>query len=147
MMTGDAIQSRLSLRVTFHAKAHVEFYDRHDSIHGLHRSVAVLTGDARVNVRAMREPDEVGQGVNAVPADFEGRLAMIVPGTGDGLDAAGSSTPVASHATRDRRHSRVVGSSRVLVTVLAGNLVYAGVDPMAEWNGLDHVGTRQPRSL
>jgi hypothetical protein len=147
MMTGDTIQSRLSLRVTFHAKAHVDFYDRHDSIHSLHRSVAVLTGDGRVNVRAMGEPHEVGQGVNAIPADFEGRLAVIGPGTGDGLDAAGSSTPVASHATRYRRHPRTVGSSRVLVTVLAGNLVYARVDPMTEWNRLDHVGTRQPRPL
>jgi len=147
MMTGDAIQRRMALRVTFHAKAHVDFYDRDDSIHSLHRSVAVLTGDACVNVRAMREPHEVGQGVNAVPADFEGRPAVIVPGTGDGLDAAGSSTPVASDATRDRRHPRIVGPSRVLVTVLAGNLVYAGVDSMAEWNGLDHVGTRQPRPL
>jgi hypothetical protein len=147
MVTGDAIQGRLSLRVTFHAKAHVDFYDRHDSIHGLHRSVTVLTSDASVNVRAMRELNEVGEGINAVPTDFEGRLAVIVPGTGDRVDAAGSPAPVASDAARDRWHPRVVGSPRVLVTVLTGDLVDAGVDPMAEWNRLDHVGAWQPRPL
>src|SRR5215469_10072509 len=118
MVTGDAIQGRLSLRVTFHAKAHVDFYDRHDPIHSLDRSMTVLTSNARVNVRAMRELHEIGQGINPVPADFEGRLAVIVPGTGDGLDAADSAAPVASDAARDRRYSRVVGSPRVLVTVL-----------------------------
>jgi len=147
MVTGDAIQGRLSLRVAFHAKAHVDFYDRHDSIHCLHRSVTVLTSDARVNVGAMRELHEVGQGINPVPADFERRLAVIVPGTRDRLDAAGSSAPVASDAARDRRHPGVIGSPRVLVTVFARNLVYPGVDPMTEWNRLDHVGPGQPGPL
>jgi hypothetical protein len=147
MVTGDAIQGRLSLRVAFHAKAHVDFYDRHDSIHGLDRSVTVLTSDARVNVRAMRELHEVGQGINTLPADFEGRLAVIVPSTGDGLDAAHRPAPVASDAARDGRHPRVVGSSRVLVTILTGNLVYPGVDPMTEWNRLDYVVSWQPRPL
>jgi hypothetical protein len=147
MVTGDAVQGRLSLRVAFHAKAHVDFYDRHDSIHGLDRSVTVLTSDARMNVRAMCELHEVGQGINTVPADFEGRLAVIVPGTSDGLDAAHRPTPVASDAARDRRYTGVVGSPRVLVTVLTGNLVYPGVDPMTEWNRLDHVVSWQPRPL
>ena len=147
MVTGDAIQGRLSLRVTFHAKAHVDFYDRHHSIHGLHRSVTVLTSDPRMNVRAMRELHEVGEGINALPANFERRLAVIIPGAGDGLNAAGNSAPVASDATRDRRYPGVVGSPRVLVTVLTGDLVNAGVDPMAEWNRLDHVGAWQPRPL
>jgi hypothetical protein len=146
-MTGDTIQRRLSLRVTFHAEAHVDFYDRHDSIHSLHRSVTVLTSDARVDVRAMREPHEIRQGINAVPANFEGRLAVVVPGTGDRLDAAGGATPVASDAAGDRRNARVFGSPRVLVTVLTGNFIYAGVDPMAEWNRLDHVGAWQPGPL
>src|SRR6516164_7360989 len=143
MVTGDAIQGRLSLRVAFHAKAHVDFYDRHDSIHGLDRSMTVLTTDARVNVRAVRELHEVGQCINTVPADFERRLAVIVPGPRDGLDAADSPAPVASDAACDRRYPRVVGSPRILVTVLTGNLVYPGVDPMTEWNRLDHVGSWQ----
>ena len=147
MVTGDAIQGRLSLRVAFHAKAHVDFYDRHDSIHSLDRSVTVLTSDARMNVRAMRELHEVGQGINTLPADFEGRLAVIVPGTSDGLDAAHRPAPVASNAARDRRYTGVVGSPRVLVAVLTGNLVYPGVDPMTEWHRLDHVVSWQPRPL
>ena len=105
MVTGDAIQGRLSLRVAFHAKAHVDFYDRHDPIHCVHRSVTVLTSDARVNVHAMRELHEVGQGINSVPADFERRLTVIVPGTGDGLNAAGSSAPVTSDTALDGRNS------------------------------------------
>src|SRR5262249_31545397 len=123
MMTGDAIQRRMALRVTFHAKAHVDLYDWHDSIHRLHRPVTVLTSDPRVDVRAMREPHEIRQGINTVPANFEGRLAVAIPGTGDGLDAAPGAAPVASDAASDGRHSRVFGSPRVLVTVLTGNLV------------------------
>ena len=147
MMTIDAVQRRLALRVTFHAEAHVDFFDRHHPIHRLDRAVTLLTRDPGMDMRAMRELYEVRQGVHPVPSNLERRLLVVVPCTRHRLDAPSDATAVASDTSRDGRHARVLGSARVLVTILAGNFVDAGVDAMAEGYRLDDVRPWRPRPL
>ncbi len=147
MMTIDAVERRFALRVTFHAEAHVDFLDRHDSIHSFDRPVTLLTRNAGMNVRAMRESYEVRQRVNAVPSNLERRLLMVAPSPRDRIDSTGNPAAVASNASLNRRHTRSFGAPGVLVTILAGNFVDAGVDAMAERNWLDHVGAWGPGAL
>src|SRR5262249_17958598 len=57
-----------------HAPAHAEIGDLTDALHALHRSVALLAGNARADVRPMIEIREVGQRMNAGPGDGTGVL-------------------------------------------------------------------------
>ena len=147
MMTIDAVQRRLALRVTFHAEAHVDFLHRHHPVHRLDRTVALLAREPGMDMRAMRELYEVRQGVHPVPSNLERGLIVIAPRAGDRLNSAGDSAAMASDASRDRRHARVLRAARILVAVLAGNLVDAGVNAMAERHRLDNVGARRPRAF
>ncbi len=146
-MTGHAVEACLSLRMTLDAKAHVDFFYRHHSIHVLNIAVALLAFDSGMDMRAMRKLDEIGQRINAVPSNLERRLRMIVPRPCDRLDPADDSAAMASHASLDRRDACVLRAARVFMTVLAGNLVHPGMNPMAEGYGLYHVHPRQPRTL
>src|SRR5258708_6675372 len=106
-MTADAIKSGAALGVAIDAKAHVDFYSRDDSIHRFDRAVTVLALDAGMDMRVVREADEVGHRVDAVPLDFKRRLSVIGPWTRDRLDsAAGDSAAVASNASGDRGNTR-----------------------------------------
>ena len=101
-MTADAVQRGFALGMAIDAKAHVDFINRHDAIHRLDRSVTALALDSGVDMRVMREADEVGQRVHAVPLDFERRLRVVGPWTSDRLDSTfGDSVAVASDASRD----------------------------------------------
>src|SRR5260370_42161242 len=101
-MTADAIESGAAFGVAIDAKAHVDFYCGHDSIHRFDRAVTVLTLDAGMDMRVVREADEVGHRVDAVPLDFERRVSGVGPPPGGGLDsAAGDSAAVAFDASRD----------------------------------------------
>src|SRR5260370_15305167 len=82
-MTSDAVERGFALGVAIDAKVHVDFIDGHDAIHRLDRSVTALALDSGVDMRVMREANEVGQRVNAVPLDFERRLRVGGPGPGD----------------------------------------------------------------
>jgi hypothetical protein len=144
-MTSDAVERGVALGVAIDAEAHVDFICGHDSIHRLDWSVTVLALDSGVDMRVMREADEVGQRVHAVPVDFERRLRVVGPRTSDRLDSTfGDSVAVASDASRDRWHARLLGSRRVSMAVLAWDLVDPGVDSMAEWDWLMDVGARRP---
>src|SRR6267154_6265558 len=113
-MTSDAVERGFALGVAIDAKVHVDFINRHDAIHRLDRSVTALALDSGVDMRVMREADEVGQRVDAVPMDFERRLRVVGPGTSDGLDSTfGDSVAVASDASRDGGNARLRGSRRV----------------------------------
>jgi hypothetical protein len=133
--------------MTLHAKAHVDFFDRHHPIHVLNIAVALLTLDSGMDMRAMRKLYEIGQRIDPVPSNLERRLRMIVPRPCDRLDSAHDSAAMTSHAALDRRYAGVLGTARVLMAVLAGNLVDPGMNPMAERYRLDHVHPRQPRTL
>ena len=147
-MTDNAVERRFFLRVTVHAKAHVDFMHRHHAIHRLHRPVTSLAFYPRMYMRPMREAHEVRQRVNAIPLDLERGRRVVRPRPRHRLDAAaGNSVAMASDASRDRWNTRFGRSARILMAVLAGNLVHAGMDAMAEWDRLDDIGTRRPRPL
>jgi len=147
-MTADAVERGFALGVAIDAKAHVDFINGHDAIHGLDRSVTALALDSGVDMRVMREADEVGQRVNPVPVDFERRLRVVGPWTGDWLDSTfGDSVAVASDASRDRWNARLRRPRRVRMAVLTWNLVDPGMDAMTERDRLNDVGTRRPRPL
>src|SRR5216683_6594407 len=144
-MTADAVQRGFALGVAIDAEAHVDFKDRHDAIHRLDRSVTALALDSGVDMRVMREADEVGERVHAVPLDFERRLRVVGPWTSDWLDSTfGDSVAVASDASRDRWHTRLRGSSRIGMAVLTWDLVDSGVDSMTKRDRLNDVCARRP---
>src|ERR1700735_2930490 len=106
-MTANAVERRFFLRVTVHAKAHVDFMHRHHAIHRLHRPVTALAFYSRVYMRPMREAHEVGQRVHAIPLDLERSRRVVRPRPSHRLDAAaGYSVAMASDASRDRWNSR-----------------------------------------
>ena len=147
-MTSDAVECRFALRVTIDAKAHVDFDDRHYAIHRLYRAVTVLAFDPGVDMRPMREANEVRHRIYAVPLDFERRLRVIGPRTRHRLDSAGRSVvTVASHASRDRGNSGLRRPARVGMAVLTRDLVDPGVDSMTERDRLNDIRARRPWPL
>jgi hypothetical protein len=134
-------------RVTVDAKAHVDFMDWHDSIHRPHIAVTFLTLNAGIDVRLMREANEIGKRVNAIPLDLEWRPLVVSPWTRHRLDAADHTGAVTSDASRDWWSASGLRSSRILVAVLTRNLIDAGVNAMTERNRLLHIGSGSPRTL
>src|SRR4030081_356624 len=121
-MTSDAVERGFALGVAIDAEVHVDFIDRHDAIHCLDRSVTALALDPGVDMRVMRKADEIGERVHAVPVDFERRLRVVGPWTGDRLDSTlGDSVAVASNASLDRWNPGLRGSSRVGMAVLTSD--------------------------
>ena len=147
MMANRAVDGRFAFGVTFDAEAHIDFMHRHDAIHRLNVAVTFLAFNAGGDVRLMREAHEIRQRVNTIPLDLEGRPRVISPCTRDRLNAADKRSAVASHAFGDRRRTRGLRTSRILMTVLTGNLVVAGVDAMTEGDRLFDIGARRPWAL
>jgi hypothetical protein len=85
MVANKAFLGCAALAMAIEAEAHIDFVDRFHTIHRLNRSMAFLARDARPDVWFMGKADEIGQGVDSVPADFERRLLMIRPWTLDRL--------------------------------------------------------------
>jgi hypothetical protein len=133
--------------MTLDAKAHVDFVHRHDAIHRLNVTVTFLALHAGGDMRLMREAHEVRQRVNAIPLDLEWRLGVIGPWSGDRLDATHDRRAVASDASRYRWNTGALRTSRILVAVLTGNLIDAGVDAMTERDRLFDIGARSPWAL
>jgi len=147
-MTSDAVERGFALGVAIDAKVHVDFIDGHDAIHRLDRSVTALALDSGVDMRVMREADEVGERVHPVPLDFERRLRVVGPWTSDRLDSTfGDSVAVASNASRDRWNARLRRSRRVRMAVLTWDLVDPGVDAMTERDRLNDVCACRPWPL
>jgi hypothetical protein len=147
-MTSNAVEGGSALGMAIDAKAHVDFNDWHYAIHRVDRAMTALTLDSGVDMRPMREADEVGQRVHPVPLDFERRLRVVSPGARDWLDsAAGNSVAVASHASRDRWNTRLRRPTRISMAVLTWDLVDPGVDSMTERDWLNDVCARRPRPL
>ena len=123
------------------------FMHRLYSFHRFDRAMAGLTGQAGIDMRTMGEAYEVGQRVDPVPANFEIGLRGIGPGTSHRQQSAVLLAAVASHAALHGRHARGRGTPRVLVAILAGNLIDPGVNAMAKGDGLLNVVARSPRPL
>src|SRR5437870_4838819 len=135
-MADKTVLRGAALSVTIDAKAHVDFVHRHHPIHRLDRTVALLASNARPDMGFMHEFHEVGQGIDPIPANLERWLMVIGPRLRDRLDSAEQSAAVTADTARHRRHPGGGRPAGVLMAVLAGNLVDAGMDAMAEWNGL-----------
>jgi hypothetical protein len=147
MVANKAFLGCAALTVAIQAKAHVDFMDRFDPIHRLDRSMTLLARDARPDVRLMGKTDKIGQGINPVPFDFEGRLLMIRPRTRNRLQAADQGIAMAADTALHGRHARGLRPSRVLVAILARNLINACVDPMAERYRLLNILQGRPWAL
>jgi hypothetical protein len=141
----EAIERRFSLGMTLHAEPHIYLYDGNYPVHHFDLSMTTLAFDTRVDVRLMRESHEIGKRVDPVPSNLEGRLPVIGPRSGYRLDTtACNSVAVTSDASGNGRDTRLGRSRGDRMAVLTGNLVQAGVDAMAEWDGLDDVSSRRP---
>ncbi len=146
-MACDAVGAYFSLRVAGEAKAHIDLVDRFDAIHRLHRPMTGLAGDTGCNVRPMGKAHEIRKGVHPVPSNLERRLRVIHPRARHRLESTDQGCAVTSYATRDRGNSRGLRAPRILMAVLARDLVYSGMNPMTERNRLGYVGSRRPRPL
>lgn len=146
-MTDVAVSGDAKLGVAGDAKAHIDFMDWLDSIHRLNRSMTSLAFDTGRDMGPMAEAHKVGKRVYAVPADLKRRLLHIHPRARDRLDSTYDGATVTSNASLHRRHTRSLGAPRVLMTVLAWNLLQPGMNLMAERDGLRNSFPRRPRAL
>src|SRR6516164_7252652 len=94
VMAHHAVNSDLSLGVAVQTEAHVDLIHWNNSIHGLHRPMAVLTGNSRTNVRTVVKPHEVGKLVNPLPLDLQRLRVMVRPGRRDCIKAPGPNADV-----------------------------------------------------
>jgi hypothetical protein len=146
-MTDRAIGRDFALGVAVDAKTHVDFVNRNHAIHRLHIAVTLLTSDSGIDVRFMREANEIRQRVHAVPSNLEWRLLFVSPRARDRLNSAHQTGAMTSYASRDGRGAGGLRASGILVTVLTGNFVDAGMNAMTKRNRLFDVVTRCPRAL
>jgi hypothetical protein len=146
-MAHCAIERGFAFGMTLDAKAHVDFMHGHNAIHRLNVAVTFLALDAGGDMRLMRKAHEIRQRVDAIPSNLERRPRIIGPWARDLLDATDQGGAVASYASRDRRRTRSLRTPRILMTVLTGNLVDAGVDAMTERDRLFDIGARRPWAL
>src|SRR5665213_1162213 len=133
-----------ALSVAIHAETHVDLVHRHNAVHGLNRAVAFLALHTSPDMGFMNEAHKIRKRINAIPANFERRLLLVGPWPRDRFDTAEQCTAVTADASFDRRHARIGRASRVLVAVLARNLIDSGVHPMAERDRLLDVGSCCP---
>src|SRR5271168_2750613 len=136
-----------ALGMAIHAETHVDLVHRHDPVHGFDRSVAFLALHTSPDMGFVNEAHKIRQRVNAIPADFERRLLFIRPRPRYRLNSAEQRAAVTTDAALDRGHARVGRSPRILMAVLAGNLVDSSVYPVAERNRLHDVGPCGPWAL
>src|SRR4029079_852289 len=116
--------------MTAQAPAHGEGRRLLDAIHALDGAVATLTGDARDDVLAVIEVDEVGKVVDLGPHD----RALLLKRFLEPLDLGRLflDQRVAVHADAGGRDAGVPAGARAGMTVEAGDLVVAGVNPVRE---------------
>src|SRR4029079_7862188 len=116
--------------MTAQAPAHGEGRRLLDAIHALDGAVATLTGDARDDVLAVIEVDEVGKVVDLGPHD----RALLLKRFLEPLDLGRLflDQRVAVHADAGVRYAGVLAGARAGMTVEAGDLVVAGVNPVRE---------------
>jgi hypothetical protein len=146
-MADKAILGSAALDVAIDAETHVDFIDRLDTVHSFNWSMAFLTCHAGPNMRLVNEFHKIGQYVDTIPANFEWRLMVISPSPGDRLDTAQQGATMAPNASLYRGNARHRRPSSVLMAILAGDLVDAGMDTMAEGNRLVDIGTGRPWPL
>ncbi len=73
-MTHQAVPARAPLIMAFHTPAHGEWGHLLHPVHGFHRAMALLAGDAILDVALMRKSHMPGQAVNPNPGY---RLSLV----------------------------------------------------------------------
>jgi len=147
MMADKTFLRGAALDVAINAETHIDFVDRHNSVHGFDRSVAFLAGNARPDMRFVHELHEIRQRVYPIPANLERRLMSVGPGLSNWLNPAEQCTAMASDTSLYRRGTRRRRPSRIFVAVLARNFIDTCVHTMAERDRLFDIGTRRPWPL
>src|SRR5215469_1501086 len=136
-----------ALDVTINAETHVDFVDRHNSIHSFDRSMAFLAGNAGPDMRLVHELHEIRQRVYPIPANLERRLMSVGPSLSNRLNPAEQSTAVASDTSLYRRGARRRRLPRILVAILARDFIDTCMHTMTKRDRLFDIGTRRPRPL
>src|SRR5271163_4334598 len=131
-MADVTVLRRPAFGVAGDTEPHVDLMHRLNPFHRLDRAMAGLASDAGVDMWPMGKAHEVGQRIDPVPANFEIGLRGIGPRTGHRQQPAVLLAAMASHAALHRGHTRARRAPRVLMAILAGDLVDPGVDAMAE---------------
>ncbi len=131
------------LRMTIQTEAHIDFVYWDNPIHRLNRTMAALACYACVNMRKMGKANEIGQRVHTVPTNLERRALVVCPRSRNRCQSAflrkrAMTTDTALHwwDARGRR------AARVLVAVLARNVMETGMYTMTKRNRLNHVRAR-----
>ena len=138
-MTGPAIAAILDvlLSMAIDTPGHPHCCDSRDPIHGLDRSVAFLTGEARFYVALVGKVNEIGNVVNLDP-----RNGLPVFPEGRQLDDFGPLTDirqrlVTSHALADAGNAGGRRAGRIYMAVLARNPVVRCMHLVTEFDWLD----------
>ncbi len=91
--------------VAIDAETHVDFVDRHNAIHSFDRSMAFLARNTSPNMRFVYELDKIGQRINSIPSNLEGRLMVIGPRPRNRLKSAEQGAAMAADTSLDRGSS------------------------------------------
>ena len=111
-----------------------------EPVHGLHRAVALLTGDLLPYVALMIEQYVLREIVHPLP--WSRRPGVEVPMLLFDPGMVGDDVLVAVQALFHRRESRVIGIACIRVTVNALDLLYPHMNLMAERNRLFRANVR-----
>ena len=105
-----------------------------ESVHGLHRAVALFAGDFFSYVALMIEQYVLREVVHPLPWCW--RLGVEVPVLLLDLGMIGNDVLVAMQTLLHRWQSRIIGIAHIRVTVKALDLLYSHMNLMAERNRL-----------
>jgi hypothetical protein len=125
--------------VTLNAKRHIGQVDRRPDLgHTLHFSVAFLAGNAPSDVRIVVEENEIADDIDAHPPD---RLIALIRLTNPrDLRFRGGHKLVTAHTEPHRWYARCSPAANAAVAILALHFVVAGMNLMAERDGLAGTG-------
>lgn len=125
--------------MTLHAKRHVGQVDRRPDLgHRLYFSVAFLAGNAPGDVRIVVEVYEIADDIDAHPPD---RLIALIRLTNPrDLRFVRGHKLMTAHAEPDRWYARCGPTANAAVAILALHFVFAGMNFMAERDGLAGTG-------
>jgi len=127
------------------AETHIDFVHRFNPIHSLNRAVTCLARHSSPDMRFVHEAHEIGKCIDAIPANLENWLGVVGPRPRYRLNPAEECAAMTADAALNWRNSGIGRPPRVLVAVLAGDFINAGMDAMAERNRLLDAFTGRPR--
>ena len=104
-MTDKTFLGGAALDVAIDAETHVDFVNRHNTIHRFHRSMAFLARNTSPNMGFVYKLDKIGQRINSIPSNLEGWLMVIGPRPRNRLNSSKQSAAMASDTSLNRGRS------------------------------------------